>query len=168
MLHLAGHDSFLDPFSFEETDHLSQLANADPGEPIAHLLEFGIGLFINRGDGERDAGSPRALGDEKRKFAVPGYKSVPHNEDLEFGIANCEFCVRDLEFQTAAGRLAKQNSQSAIRNSHSLIRNPKFAISYLITPRLELSMKSTSTSTSAHAGASSRICSIAWLVFSFE
>ena len=71
MLDLTGHDGFFHPFAFEEADHLSQLANADPLHPFSQALDFPIGFFMNSYNGESGAGTPGAFKHQEGKLALP-------------------------------------------------------------------------------------------------
>jgi hypothetical protein len=70
MLDLAGHDHLVDAFRFKKPEHLTQLADAHPGETIGEAFNFGISLLSNCRDGHGRACAFRSLKHEKRKLTV--------------------------------------------------------------------------------------------------
>ena len=48
--HGSGHDRLFDSFILEEANHLSQLANADPFNPVRQTFNDGIGFFVDGRD----------------------------------------------------------------------------------------------------------------------
>jgi hypothetical protein len=70
MLDLAGHDRFFDTFIFEKAQHLTELAYTHPGNRVSHLLNLGIGLFADGGNGYVDPGTFCSFEHEKGELSV--------------------------------------------------------------------------------------------------
>src|ERR1043165_3220980 len=70
MLHLSGHDRLLDALFLEETNHPSQLADANPLDAFGALVHLGIRLFADRRNYQRHTRLAGAFDNHEGKLAV--------------------------------------------------------------------------------------------------
>src|SRR6266513_2696759 len=78
MLYLPGHDCLVNPFLFEEPEHLAELPDPHPRKSIREFFDRRISLFADGSDGNCGAGAASAFKDKKRKLSVSGYETKLH------------------------------------------------------------------------------------------
>src|SRR5215212_4330291 len=78
VLHLPGHDRFVDAFFLEETNHAAKLSDTNPLHALGTAVHLRISLFADRRHDERHTGPARALDDHEGKLAIPRNQSEFH------------------------------------------------------------------------------------------
>src|SRR5215216_54815 len=81
MLYLPGHDRFFDAVFLKERDHLSELADPDPGYFFGNFIDAFISLFLYCNDRKRRPGRTRTFDNKKWKLTVSGDESEFHLSD---------------------------------------------------------------------------------------